>query len=82
MLRFSKSMSRHSSASTSSARRPVHCATTTIVLVLFFSGIQLLFLGILGEYIGAIHGQVRRKPFIVIRERINFPGSSRQGGKA
>ena len=47
-------------------------ATTTIVLVLFFSGIQLMFLGILGEYIGAIHSQVRRKPFCLIREKINF----------
>lgn len=47
-------------------------ATTTIVIVLFFSGIQLFFLGILGEYIGAIHAQVRRKPFVVIREKINF----------
>jgi glycosyltransferase involved in cell wall biosynthesis len=52
-------------------------ATTTIVLVLFFSGIQLLFLGVLGEYIGAIHSQVRRKPFIVIRERVNFPAEDR-----
>ena len=51
-------------------------ATTTIVLVLFFSGIQLLFLGILGEYIGAIHAQVRRKPFCIIREKINFPARS------
>jgi hypothetical protein len=48
-------------------------ATTTIVLVLFFSGIQLMFLGILGEYIGAIHSQVRRKPFCIIREKVNFP---------
>ena len=47
-------------------------ATTTIVLVLFFSGLQLFFLGMLGEYIGAIHAQVRRGPFIIIRERINF----------
>ena len=47
-------------------------ATTTIVLVLFFSGVQLFFLGMLGEYIGAIHAQVRRGPFIIIRERINF----------
>lgn len=47
-------------------------ATTTIVLLLFFFGIQLLFLGILGEYIGAIHAQVRRKPFCLIREKINF----------
>jgi len=48
-------------------------ATTTIVLVLFFSGIQLMFLGILGEYIGAIHSQVRRKPFCIVREKINMP---------
>ena len=47
-------------------------ATTTIVLILFFSGIQLFFLGMLGEYIGAIHSQVRRKPFVIIREKINF----------
>ena len=47
-------------------------ATTVIVLILFFSGIQLLFLGVIGEYVAAIHGQVRRKPFVVIREKINF----------
>jgi glycosyltransferase involved in cell wall biosynthesis len=47
-------------------------ATTTIVIVLFFSGVQLFFLGILGEYIGAIHAQVRRKPFVIIREKVNF----------
>lgn len=47
-------------------------ATTVVVLVLFFSGVQLSFLGIIGEYIGAIHAQVRRKPFVVIREKINF----------
>lgn len=47
-------------------------ATTTIVLILFFAGVQLFFLGLIGEYVGAIHGQVRRKPFVIIRERINF----------
>ncbi len=47
-------------------------ATTTIVLILFFSGVQLFFLGVLGEYIGAIHGQVRRRPFVIVRERLNF----------
>jgi polyisoprenyl-phosphate glycosyltransferase len=52
-------------------------ATTTIFFVLFFSGIQLLFLGILGEYIGAIHAQVRRKPFVIVEEKINFDKLSR-----
>ncbi|HEY3399712.1 MAG TPA: glycosyltransferase family 2 protein [Geothrix sp.] len=50
-------------------------ATTIVVLILFFAGIQLLFLGVIGEYVSAIHGQVRRKPFVVIREKINFDRS-------
>jgi glycosyltransferase involved in cell wall biosynthesis len=43
-----------------------------IFLVLFFSGIQIFFLGIIGEYVGAIHSQVRKKPFVVIKEKVNF----------
>lgn len=46
--------------------------TGVIFLILFFSGIQLSFLGIIGEYVGAIHAQVRKKPFAVINEKINF----------
>lgn len=46
--------------------------SAAILLILFFSGIQLFFLGIIGEYIGAIHSQVRKKPFVVIKEKINF----------
>ena len=47
-------------------------STTIVTLVAFFAGTQLLFLGLLGEYIGAIHGQVRRRPFVIVRETINF----------
>ncbi|MDP8229906.1 MAG: glycosyltransferase family 2 protein [Candidatus Gorgyraea atricola] len=43
-----------------------------ITLLLMFFGIQLFFLGVIGEYIGAIHSQVRKKPFVVIKEKINF----------
>lgn len=43
-----------------------------IVLILLFSGVQLFFLGVIGEYIGAIHFQVRQKPFVIIKEKINF----------
>lgn len=46
--------------------------SAVIILILFFSGIQLFFLGVIGEYVGAIHAQVRRKPFVIIEERINF----------
>jgi polyisoprenyl-phosphate glycosyltransferase len=37
-----------------------------------FSSLQLLFLGILGEYVGAIHTTVQNRPFVVEQERINF----------
>ena len=38
----------------------------------FFSAIQLIFIGILGEYIGAIWTQVKNKPYVIEEERINF----------
>ena len=45
---------------------------TLIVAIFFFSGIQLFFLGFLGEYVGAIHSQVRKRPMVIERERLNF----------
>lgn len=45
---------------------------TLIVAIFFFSGVQLFLLGLLGEYIGAIHFQVRKRPLVIERERINF----------
>jgi polyisoprenyl-phosphate glycosyltransferase len=44
-----------------------------VVVGLFFLGsVQLLFIGILGEYIGAIHTRVSKRPLVVEQERINF----------
>jgi polyisoprenyl-phosphate glycosyltransferase len=44
-----------------------------IVIGLFFLGsVQLFFLGIVGEYIGAIYTQVMRRPLVIEKERINF----------
>ncbi len=45
---------------------------TIIAAIFFFGGVQLIFTGILGEYIGAIFNQVRGRPIVVERERINF----------
>jgi glycosyltransferase involved in cell wall biosynthesis len=50
---------------------PVGLAPLIIGLFLF-SSVQLFFIGILGEYIGAIHTQVLKRPLVVERERINF----------
>ena len=44
-----------------------------VVVGLFFLGsVQLLFIGILGEYIGAIYTKISKRPLVVERERINF----------
>lgn len=45
---------------------------TLIVAIFFFGGVQLFFMGMIGEYILAIYGQVRDKPVVFERERINF----------
>ena len=45
---------------------------TIIVGMSLLFGIQLFFLGVLGEYIGAIHSQVRKGPLVIERERLNF----------
>jgi glycosyltransferase involved in cell wall biosynthesis len=45
---------------------------TLVVALFFFGGVQLFFLGVLGEYIYAIYNQVRRKPLVIERERVNF----------
>jgi len=43
-----------------------------VIGIFFFGGVQLLFLGIIGEYIGAIYTQVKNKPLVIEEERINF----------
>lgn len=44
-----------------------------VVIGLFFLGsVQLVFLGIVGEYIGAIYTQVMHRPLVIEKERINF----------
>lgn len=44
---------------------------TLIVALFFFGGVQLMFLGIIGEYVSAIHSQVRKRPLVVERETLN-----------
>jgi glycosyltransferase involved in cell wall biosynthesis len=46
--------------------------TTIIVALFFLSGMQLTFIGILGEYVTSIHSQVRKRPLVVERERLNM----------
>jgi glycosyltransferase involved in cell wall biosynthesis len=57
-----------------------------LIGVFFFSSVQLFFIGLVGEYILAIHGQVLKRPLVIEKERINFaadtppPGPSQPSG--
>jgi dolichol-phosphate mannosyltransferase len=46
--------------------------TSLFVAALFIGGIQLLALGLLGEYIGRIHDEVKRRPIYLVRDRVNI----------
>ena len=43
-----------------------------VIGTFFFASVQLFFLGIVGEYVGSILTQVRRRPLVIEQERINF----------
>jgi glycosyltransferase involved in cell wall biosynthesis len=45
---------------------------TLVTGIFFFSAVQLFFIGVVGEYVGAIYTQVKRRPLVIERERINF----------
>jgi polyisoprenyl-phosphate glycosyltransferase len=54
-----------------------------VIGVFFFLSIQMLFMGIIGEYIGTIHTLVQKRPLVVEQERINFeyaPGEPLRNG--
>ena len=47
-----------------------------LVVGMFFIGaVQLFFIGIIGEYIGAIYTQVKNKPLVIVEEKLNFSDS-------
>ena len=43
-----------------------------LIAVFFFSSMQLFFIGIIGEYLGAVLTQVLHRPLVIEKERINF----------
>ena len=45
---------------------------TTVLVVTFFSGVQLLSLGLMGEYVGRIYDEVKQRPKYIIHKQINM----------
>jgi dolichol-phosphate mannosyltransferase len=52
-------------------------------LIVVVSGVQLVFLGILGEYVGAVLDEVRARPHYLVEERVNLdaPEEARSSGR-
>jgi dolichol-phosphate mannosyltransferase len=53
-------------------RKQISGFTTEIVCILFLGGVQLISVGILGEYTGRIYEEVKRRPLYVVREKLGL----------
>lgn len=59
---------------------------TLFIAILFIGGTQLVVIGLLGEYLGRIYAEVKRRPLYIVKERLGFPSaeqaSPREGVEA
>jgi dolichol-phosphate mannosyltransferase len=51
---------------------------TIVLAIAFFSGIQLLSLGVIGEYVGRIYDEARERPKYILESRFGFGDDERQ----
>ena len=46
--------------------------TSTMIVIMFLGGVQLLMIGLIGEYIASLYSEAKRRPLFLVDERINF----------
>ncbi|HTN43911.1 MAG TPA: glycosyltransferase family 2 protein [Nitrospiria bacterium] len=51
---------------------PIHGWGSLMVAVLFLAGVQLIVLGMMGEYLGRTYEEVKRRPLYILREKMGF----------
>lgn len=54
--------------------------TALMIAVLFLGGVQLVSLGIIGEYVGRIYGEAQRRPLYVVKELVGFTPANDETG--
>ncbi len=52
--------------------------SSTIIVISFLCGINMLMTGIMGLYIGRIHAEVKRRPLYVVSEKVGFEREPKQ----
>jgi dolichol-phosphate mannosyltransferase len=52
--------------------------TSTVAIILFIGGIQLIILGVIGEYLGRVYDEVRQRPLYIVRSRAGFTHEGEQ----
>lgn len=58
------------------ARNTVPGWAATFIALLFFSGVQLVTIGIVGEYVGRMYAEMKRRPLYLVSERLGFDATS------
>jgi dolichol-phosphate mannosyltransferase len=55
--------------------------TLLFIAMLFFGGVQMMFLGVMGEYVGRIYGEIKRRPLYLVKEQLGFASEDAQPDK-
>src|SRR5262249_48385376 len=56
--------------------------TSLVLLISFLGSLHLICLGIVGEYIGRVHEQVKQRPLYLVKEQIGLRAPGREAGAA